>query len=345
MGRAEEVFSMIRTDGLASIREFIITRQSEELFLDFKRSSDNGAGDRISQTDRNNLAKAISGFANSEGGVLVWGIDCSPDDQGSDVAKSLFPLADAKRFRSWLEGAVSGSTIPPHSGVESIVVPDESGVKGYVAQLIPKSLNAPHQMILKRQYYIRAGSDFVPTPHDVLAGLFGRRPQPNVFHMFTTTSAKLVGDEVSFQVGFMIHNKGPGIATDVFITLMIVSTPGDRCKLEFDVADRRNWTGQFSLGRILSLIAKPEQRLPPSSHFQPVVLKATLAPPFEHELKIKCMIGCTGAPCTEFFLGNDAQSIATIHKRFLSRARTEALHREDCRSFSSEVLNIKGDNE
>ena len=48
--------------GEQAIDGFILERQSEELFLDFKRSSDNGAGDRLSDRDRDNLAKAISGF-------------------------------------------------------------------------------------------------------------------------------------------------------------------------------------------------------------------------------------------------------------------------------------------
>ena len=35
-----------------------------------------------------NLSKAISGFGNSEGGVLVWGVDCSRDLEDGDVAKA-----------------------------------------------------------------------------------------------------------------------------------------------------------------------------------------------------------------------------------------------------------------
>jgi len=53
------------------IYEFIEERYTEELFLDFKRSSNNGRDKKLSQTDRQNMAKAISGFGNSEGGVLV----------------------------------------------------------------------------------------------------------------------------------------------------------------------------------------------------------------------------------------------------------------------------------
>jgi len=94
---------------------FIEDRAAESLFLDFKRSSNNGVGKKLSQNDRSNLARAISGFGNSEGGVILWGIDCRNDENFADVAQAKFPLEDAQKFASWLEGAVSSSTIPPHT--------------------------------------------------------------------------------------------------------------------------------------------------------------------------------------------------------------------------------------
>ena len=77
MSRAIDLFSRIEQGGQAAILELIATRKSEELFLDFKRSADNGAAARLHDNDRNNLAKAISGFGNSEGGIVVWGVDCA----------------------------------------------------------------------------------------------------------------------------------------------------------------------------------------------------------------------------------------------------------------------------
>ena len=58
MGRAEDLFSRLQAGGEATIDELIADRQSEELFLDFKRSSDDGDGPRLTQIDRVNLALA-----------------------------------------------------------------------------------------------------------------------------------------------------------------------------------------------------------------------------------------------------------------------------------------------
>ena len=103
MGRAEEIFERLKSDGVSAIDEFILNRQSEELFLDCKRSADHGRGPRtLHATDRDNLAKAISGFGNSEGGVIIWGVDASVDMDYADVARAKVLIENVARFKSWL---------------------------------------------------------------------------------------------------------------------------------------------------------------------------------------------------------------------------------------------------
>lgn len=70
---AEDIFEQIKQNGESEIDKFILDREVENLFLDFKRSATNGAGSKLHRDDRKNLAKAISGFGNSEGGIIVWG--------------------------------------------------------------------------------------------------------------------------------------------------------------------------------------------------------------------------------------------------------------------------------
>jgi hypothetical protein len=171
MGRAEDLFQRLCERGEAALDELILDRQSEELFLDFKRSADDGSGSKLHDNDRSNLARAISGFGNSEGGVVVWGIECSDRSDRGDVASAKLPLHNPKRFVSWLEAAVSGCTVPPHQGVGHCAIASAVSDRGYCVSLIPKSLAAPHQCIKPPHYYIRAGSSFVPTPHGVLGSV------------------------------------------------------------------------------------------------------------------------------------------------------------------------------
>jgi len=337
MERAEEFFNKILAEGEIAIDNFILSRKAEELFLDFKRSSDNGSGDKLSQTDRNNLAKAISGFGNSEGGIIIWGIDCSRDIDGADVARMKVYIENPIRFASWLNNAVSGCTIPPHQNVrnEPISIGNDNG---YVITYIPKSNNTPHQMIGKLQYYIRAGSDFVPTPHDVLAGMFGKRPQPHIIHQFLVSPIEVNQDSISLHVGIMLKNLGPGIASDVFLTCMIWHGIGDNCKLEFDRSDPEIWYGNFSLGMHLSLISKSDLKLPPDAFWVPVTLHITIAPPINKKLSIEATVGCNNGRSYNFSFENTPDKIQELYEECMQKYDNNELEGLEY-EYANKILN------
>ena len=74
MSNARSIFERYSTS-LAAIEQSIVHPAREEnLYLDFKKAAD-GKGP-ATKPDRKNLSKALSGFANSEGGVIVWGVQC-----------------------------------------------------------------------------------------------------------------------------------------------------------------------------------------------------------------------------------------------------------------------------
>ena len=66
MSRAQDLFDRLVNGGEKEVLSFIDTPITEELFLDYKRSSDDGSGSSLHNKDRANLSKAISGFGNSE---------------------------------------------------------------------------------------------------------------------------------------------------------------------------------------------------------------------------------------------------------------------------------------
>lgn len=338
MNRAEELYSRIVEVGEAEIDELIASRASEELFLDFKRSSDDGQGARLSQIDRNNLAKAISGFGNSSGGVLVWGVDCSPDRDGADVARAKRTITNVRRFVANLQGVVSGCTIPPHAGVQhsGIIVPGSDD--GFVATYIPESENAPHQVVGKQQYYIRAGSDFVPAPHQVLAGMFGRRPQPHVYQMFTYSPPHNDNDTLVLEVGIMATNGGPGIARDIFITATGHDLVGDLCRISWELLDP-NWSGSVNFSRIINIISHEGLRLPPSAFLTPLALRIELRPPITENLKIEANIGCSGSPTTKFFIENSPEGIAAGYQRYFELLEAGRLTQEEKHAITASILN------
>ena len=97
MSRAADLFDQLTQGGAARVQEMIANSEAEELFLDFKRSADNGGGVRLNDRDRMTLAKSISGFGNSEGGVVIWGVGCRSDPQRGDVPNGSHPIANPIR--------------------------------------------------------------------------------------------------------------------------------------------------------------------------------------------------------------------------------------------------------
>lgn len=343
MGRAEEIYDRIRSDGVKAIEEFLETRASEELFLDFKRSSNDGSGRNLSDDDRRNYAKAISGFGNSEGGVLVWGIDCAPGKDGADVARSQRPLADAKRFESQLQGAISGSTVPAHRGVVNQSVLADKGPGGFVVTLIPSSNAAPHQAITKglMDYYMRAGSDFVRVPHMILSGMFGRRPQPRVFHMLNVMPAYAPDNRiVRFALDLVIRNEGPGIATDLFATIFLKSFPGMDSRFQFKNITDPNWRGHWSYGRHLSIIANSDIRLPPEAFLQPISLTVELAAPFDKGVRIDGMVGARDTEPYRFTFQKSKGDLHAVYEAFIAKEKAGSITEQDRYRFASDALGI-----
>jgi hypothetical protein len=66
-------------------------------------------------------------------------------------------LQKPRRFKSWLENAVSGLTIPAHPNVRHATLSGDNAAEGFVVTCIAKSHLAPHQCIRPPQYYMRAG--------------------------------------------------------------------------------------------------------------------------------------------------------------------------------------------
>lgn len=317
MSRAHELFALLKRDGENAIDELIAAFQSENLWLDFKRSSASAAATTLPQSDRENLAKAMSGFANSDGGVIVWGVDCRRDPKsGADLPTDKHPLEQPHRFVSWLEGAASGCVTPAAPGVEHAVLASAAIGRQFVATLVPASDLAPHQCIQptsKLQYYMRAGSSFVPVPHAVLAGMFGRRPQPKIF-TFYDGNVRII-DQVVLNIDFGVRllNDGPVLASGAYLSFRIqVSRPNCRTAYKPRLGD--NWSAYEAYGTFFNVTAMPAFRLAPHTPVQPVRFQLQLAPPFQDGYVFELHYGCDGAPPGHVLVDLSAEDLEQAYR-------------------------------
>lgn len=316
MSRAEDIFQKLIYFGEDAIDDFIVNLQTEELFLDFKQAVSTGKnGTSLHKDDRKNLAKGISGFGNSEGGVIVWGVECSRDCDIGDVAKAKVKVKNVHRFLSWLENAISGCTIPSHNRVRNHIISVDKNGDGFVATYIPKSELAPLMTTMGNNIYIRSGSNNVPAPYSVIAGMFGKRPQPNVELIIAEKNLEVLDNAVEdmvyppsldnppekyLRLSFSIcgENDSNVIARELYLSCSSTGKGGEYNKVRFS-----NYNQMDSIPGIegqLNLITRPDLRLPPRGVIRFANVTIILSPYSEEDFLMDGVIGADHAAPKDF---------------------------------------------
>ncbi len=344
MGRAKELFDRISLGGGAVIDELIADRKSEDLFLDFKGSPDNGAGSKLHDSDRLKLAKAVSGFGNSEGGILIWGFDCDNQDADGEVARAKRPIQNPNRFKSWLEGKVGGCTLPAHSEVEHFVVESSSGQDaGFVVTLIPQTNRSPlccNVDKYRHHYFIRAGSSFEPVPHGVLAGMFGRQPLAKIDHAWNNYGGGISGSNRDFyifppmpeytpyvNVGFVLLNGGTCLARDLYLNIHF-NPLGKGCVYRV-IQPHLNgpspsWRSHSSTNNFHHFVTSDSFKLAPGTAIESIQLEFYIAPPFKDPLEYLITYGATGMPVNQVSHSLDAEKVKEQYDFFMEGNRDSA---------------------
>lgn len=162
---------------LTDIDRFVKESQEENLTLEFKTVL-NSALNRAD--DKKNYATALSGFANSAGGLIVWGVIAKRNERGVDCACATQPIVDLHRFVQRLN-ELEGDAVSPavarvrHKPLES--APNS----GFAVTLVPESMSSPHMAKLgENRYYKRSGDSFYIMEHFDLEDMFGRRKKPKL---------------------------------------------------------------------------------------------------------------------------------------------------------------------
>ena len=204
---------------LSSVTKFVDQKHQEDLFLDFKTVSDN----HFNKDDKKNFAKALSGFANSAGGIIVWGVDARKNETGIDCACDLKPIDNLGRFMSQLNSFTGEFVNPLVDGVLHKSIPlDGASISGFAVSLIPESDSGPHMaMAGEFRYYKRSGDSFYKLEHHDLEDMFGRRPKP----ILEPEIQKITGKNAeNVKIILGIRNKGREVAKFPFLSIN-VNTP------------------------------------------------------------------------------------------------------------------------
>lgn len=99
-------FQSIRTED--DLRSYIKDKVKEDLYLEFKTKQDSRTG-TLGDSDKKNFSKSLSGFANSDGGILIWGIETRKNDES---AKKLIAINEVDDLIKSLKSSLQNSIQP-----------------------------------------------------------------------------------------------------------------------------------------------------------------------------------------------------------------------------------------
>ncbi|MXX38124.1 MAG: ATP-binding protein [Gemmatimonadetes bacterium] len=193
------------------LEKMISGQVQESLHLDYKRSM------AVSNKNRTEIAKDVSSFANSDGGIIVYGIEEEEHlpiriDAGID---------HNTHNREWFENVIHGNVAPRLDGIVIAQIPLSSDRSAYAIE-IPKSYRGPHQERRSYRYYRRYNFKVEPMEDYEIADVRNRRQIVKSLINFD------IETEHALLIHFSITNIGSVATENVKLTFdPMPSWPGD----------------------------------------------------------------------------------------------------------------------
>lgn len=200
------------------IRSLIDLNAEESLFLEFK------SGEALDKTDakRRDIAKDVSAFANSAGGILIYGIV-----ESDHKAASISTVDGSVYTKEWLQQVIHSNISRHIDGLEIVPIRIDGDVKKTVyAVHIPESSNVPH-MASDKKYYRRYNVECVPMEEYEIRNLYARMSrakltlEPVKISPGGTSTAATKIREIRFRLEFLVTNIGRVIERDFKLEVKI----------------------------------------------------------------------------------------------------------------------------
>ncbi|ULC58305.1 ATP-binding protein [Flaviramulus sp. BrNp1-15] len=177
------------------LENLIKDKKEENLNLEYKASK---SLDRLDQKKLNEISKDVSAFANSNGGILIYGIS-----EKEHLPEGIDPIQRGEVDREWLEQKIQDGIRPKIDEVKIYPIEINSNPSKVVYLIeIPQSTTA-HQASDKR-YYRRHNFNVLPMYDHEIRDVFNRIKTPKINLFF----------KVLVRVQNMGDTFGPGIRTE-----------------------------------------------------------------------------------------------------------------------------------
>lgn len=204
------------------IEELISTGVEENINLDYK------AADALGKTDgkKAEISKDVSAFANSAGGVIIYGVQEFNDPAKRHLPEKINAIDRAAFTKEWLEQVINTNMSPKINGLKIYPVAVGAAANNEVVYVveIPQS-NTAHQAKDKR-YYRRFNFESVQMDDYEIKDIINRANKTDIVISFETYHGKkwfrkyAETDNVKITASIWAYNNGNKVAQylQVFIS-------------------------------------------------------------------------------------------------------------------------------
>jgi hypothetical protein len=183
---------------LAEIESLVRNQIPESIHLDYKASP------ALVPKKGSEIAKDVSALANSDGGLLIYGVE---EDNASHLPVKIDSGVDPKWNREWLEQIINSNINPRIEGIEirQFALPSGNSV---ICVHVSKSFRGPHQAS-DNKYYKRFNFSSFPMEHYEVEDARSRR------QVMPSLVALDLGAPGGGLFEFELQNIGQAVALDV----------------------------------------------------------------------------------------------------------------------------------
>lgn len=219
-------------DTVDDLNALIRNEVQESLHLDYKDSR------AIDHKKRHEIAKDVSAFANSDGGILIYGIK-----EEGHLPKILDKGVEHDKYsREWIEEVILSNVNPKIENLKIVQIPFDDRFSAFAIE-IPKSYRAPHQEQSSKRYYKRYNFKSQPMEDYEIKDIAGR----------AIAVSPLINVDISIRHGVMVYLEISNIGT----------LPAENVIFRF--SEEMTWRSNES---IPSLIDKGSKYFPPNRKYQ-----------------------------------------------------------------------------
>ena len=219
---AELLFNSLNS--FDDIQRLIDEGEFESQYLECKGPS----SPTLDRNLKNKLSEIISGFSNSGGGIIIWGVSTTKNSQsGLDVLTQIQEIGSVKKFEKQIILAIPSLSFPRIEFYKTkSILKNSSDTRGIVITFIAGTSGDPVQA-QDGKFYLRTRDEFVEMPYETIKRMFSGVSGPDLEPLFDSRLVKLERDG-SWKIPIILTNNSSFVAKDTEISISIINR--DSCE-------------------------------------------------------------------------------------------------------------------